>query len=92
LLQLVHYPFPHQPSMLVVSFLYVGCTSCQFNFHTTNEMNLRTHQKLSRFVLYLDLNTKLMVVYFLVARPKCHSPQKFDVDLVSNCQPSLLLS
>jgi hypothetical protein len=59
LFQLVHYPFPHQPSMLVVSFLYVGCTHYQFNFHTTNEMNLRTHKKLIKICFIFEFKHKI---------------------------------
>jgi hypothetical protein len=34
----------------------------------------------------------LMIVYFLVVGPKCHSPQKLDVDLVLDANPVFFLS
>jgi hypothetical protein len=36
----------------VVFFLQVGCAHYQFNFHTINEMNLSTHQKVIDFIFF----------------------------------------
>ncbi len=55
-------------------------THYQFNFHTTNEMNLKTHQKLIDF--FKKFGFELLINGNLFLGSKCHSPPKLDVDLV----------